>query len=180
MSERPADSAWNRAVRGETEAARADRNFMEVLQELRVTLTGAQILFAFLLVVPFSAAFSRATPLERAIYLSTLLTAALAAGLLVAPAVMHRVVFRQHLKDQLVRTAGALALGGQGLFAVSLALATLLVGDYVYGIGVGAGIAGLVFAWCLAWFFLVPLCIRRSSEAVPPLEGRPRPAPPGR
>ena len=163
----PRDSAWNQQVRdGETDAERADRNFMEMLQGLRITLTGSQILFAFLLVVPFSGDFARTTALERAVYLATLVTSALSAGLLVAPAAMHRVVFRRHLKDRLVRIGGALTLGGQSLFVLALGEASLLVGDYVYNLGVGVGIAALVVAWYALWFFLVPLRLRARDERV--------------
>jgi Family of unknown function (DUF6328) len=124
----PSDSPWNRQVRGgESGAQRADRNFADLLQELRITLTGSQILFAFLLVVPFSGGFDRVTGFQRALYVAMLLTSALSAGLLVAPAAIHRMTFRQHLKATLVRTAGRLALAGQSLFMLALAEAVLLI-----------------------------------------------------
>ena len=167
MSGLSRDSAWNRRVGGgETDAERADRNFMEMLPGLRITLTGSQILFAFLLVVPFSSDFARTTAPERAGYLATLVNPRLSAGLLVAPAAMHRVVFRRHLKDRLVQIGGALAIGGQSLFVLALAEASLLVGDYVYNLGVGVGIAALVVVWYALWFFLVPLRLRASDERV--------------
>ena len=110
---RGSDSAWDRQVRkGESEAQRTDRNFADLLQELRITLTGSQILFAFLLVVPFSGSFHRVTGFQRALYVAILLTSALSAGLLVAPAAIHRMIFRHHIKAALVQIAGALALAG--------------------------------------------------------------------
>lgn len=165
------DARWNEEVRpGETEAERADRNLRDLLQELRITLTGSQILFAFLLVVPFSGAFARTTGFERGLYLSTLVTSALSAGLLVAPAAMHRIVFRRHLKDWLVAMAGRLALAAQALFALALGQATLLVGDAVASLAVGIGIAGLVTGWFVFWFFALPLLLR--GRLAPEDEGR--------
>ena len=107
---RPSDSAWDRQVRaGDSSAQRADRNFADLLQELRITLTGSQILFAFLLVVPFSGGFRQVTGFQRALYVAVLVTSALSAGLLVAPAAIHRITFRLHLKAELVRIAGSVA-----------------------------------------------------------------------
>src|SRR5213080_2616773 len=96
---------------GETETQRLDRNYDDLLQELRVSQNGTQILFAFLLTVPFSNGFSKTTSFERGLYFATLILAALSAAMLIAPAVMHRVLFRQHMKATLVRTAGLVALG---------------------------------------------------------------------
>lgn len=155
------DSDWNRLARsGETDAERADRNFRDLLQELRITLSGSQILFAFLLVVPFDSSFNHAGSFEHALYLATLVTAALAAGLLVAPAVMHRVTFRQHVKDDLLRIAGTITLAGQSLFGLALAAAVLLVGNYLYNLAVGAGLAALLAIWYGTLFFVLPLTLQ--------------------
>jgi Family of unknown function (DUF6328) len=161
---RPSDSAWDRRVRaGESSAQRADRNFADLLQELRITLTGSQILFAFLLVVPFSSGFHRVTGFQQGLYVAILVTSALSAGLLVAPAAIHRGTFRHHLKAELVRIAGGLALAGQSLFVIALAEAILLVVSYLYNFAVGLGLAALLLAWYATWFFLVPLVMRRRS-----------------
>lgn len=163
------DARWNEEVRGgETAAERADRNLRDLLQELRITLTGSQILFAFLLVVPFSGAFARTSSFERGLYLATMVTAALSAGLLVAPAAMHRIVFHHHVKDWLVVTAGRLALAAQALFALALGEATLLVGEHVANLGVGIGIAAFLLVWYGFWFFALPLALRRRAGAGPP------------
>lgn len=156
------ETSWRRP--GETEAERADRNFADLLQELRITLTGAQILFAFLLVVPFNSEFRHTTSLEHGVYVGTLVGSALSAGLLVAPAAMHRVLFRQQLKDRLVVVAGTLAIAGQSLFAVSLAEGVFLVVDFLYGLAPGLVLGLALLAWYLGWFFLVPWGIRRREE----------------
>ena len=156
------DTSWRRP--GETEAERADRNFADLLQELRITLTGSQILFAFLLVVPFNSEFRRTTPLEHGVYIGTLVGSALSAGLLVAPAAMHRVLFHQHLKDRLVALAGTLAIAGQTLFAISLAEGVFLVVDYIYSFAAGLALGVVLLAWYLGWFFLLPSIIRRRED----------------
>lgn len=155
------DPSWQRP--GETEAERADRNFADLLQELRITLTGSQILFAFLLVVPFNSEFRRTTPLEQGVYIGTLVASALSAGLLVAPAAMHRILFGQRLKDRLVVLAGTLAIAGQTLFAFALAEGVFLVVDYLYGFAAGLAFGLVLLAWYLGWFFLVPWSIRRRE-----------------
>src|SRR3954451_10789221 len=89
-------------AREETEAQRLDRNFEDLLQELRVSQNGTQILFAFLLTVPFSTGFKTVTDAERAVYFTALLLSGMSAAMLIAPAVMHRVLFRAGLKKELV------------------------------------------------------------------------------
>src|SRR5712691_13298888 len=84
--------------RTETPLERWDRNYGELLQELRVAQTGVQILFAFLLTLPFSPRFGQVSRFERATYVSTLLLAAGAAALLIAPVAFHRLVFRDRQK----------------------------------------------------------------------------------
>ena len=142
---------------GEDEATRLNRNFDDLLQELRVSQNGTQILFAFLLTVPFSDGFTKVTPFERGLYFATLLVAALSAALLIAPAVMHRVLFHRHLKAELVRVASWIALGGQGLLTFAVSGSVLLVGDFLYGATVGSLLAGVTLLWWWGWFFLVPL-----------------------
>src|SRR3954462_5782947 len=102
-------------AREEPEAERLDRNFEDLLQELRVSQNGTQILFAFVLTVPFSSGFNKLTPFERGLYFATLVIAVMSAAMLIAPAVMHRVLFHQQLKAELVNVASWTALGGQAL-----------------------------------------------------------------
>src|ERR1700754_1671970 len=91
---------WNTAHRGEWPLERADRNFAELLQELRVTQTGVQILFAFLLTLAFAARFPSLDDTQRGVYVGTLLLAVLATALFLAPAALHRSLFRRHAKPQ--------------------------------------------------------------------------------
>src|SRR5947209_10039375 len=96
----PAPDGWGRT---ETVLERWDRNFSELLQELRVAQTGVQVLFAFLLTLPFTNRFERITEVQRGTYVVTLVAAAAATALLIAPVSYHRLVFRQGRKPQLVR-----------------------------------------------------------------------------
>jgi len=109
------DADWNYNARRETTTARLDRNWDDMLQELRVAQTGVQILTGLLLTVPFQARFDRLEPQEIVVYLVTVALAVLASGLLISPVVLHRVLFRQHARRTLVRHRGLLhARPGRG------------------------------------------------------------------
>src|SRR4051794_13091107 len=95
---------------GETETERADRNFGELLQELRVTQTGIQVLFAFLLTIPFAARFEKLDDFQRANLLAAIMLSALATACLIAPVSYHRLLFRQRLKDHIVNATNGFAL----------------------------------------------------------------------
>jgi Family of unknown function (DUF6328) len=152
--------------RNETEAERLDRNYSELLQELRVTQTGVQILFAFLLTLAFTERFSRVSSFQRGTYVVTLLCAAGATGLLIAPVAFHRVVFRHNQKDDLVRNAHLMALGGLALLLVALVSAVLLILDVILGRGPAVLLAGLIAAWFVVLWLIVPL-ISRAREEMP-------------
>jgi len=105
---------------GETEAQRDDRNVMELLNELRVAGIGVQVLFGFLLSLPFTSRFARLDPAQRDVYLATVTLAAVSIALLVAPVAYHRLLFRQHEKGSLVQVTNVLAIAG--LVTVGLAV----------------------------------------------------------
>src|SRR3954447_7082477 len=147
----------------ESEPERLNRNFNDLLQELRVSQNGTQILFAFLLTVPFSNGFAKVTDFQQGVYFAALLLAAMSAAMLIAPAVMHRVLFRQNQKKELVVSASWVALGGQTLLVFAVSASVLLVGDYLYGHTLGTVMAMLIWLWTAGWFFALPLYIRFSS-----------------
>lgn len=146
--------------RDESEAERDDRNLAELLQELRVAGLGVQVLFGFLLALPFSHGFPYLSHGQRQLYIATLVLAAVATALLLGPVAYHRMVFRQRQKERLVRAANVLAI--LGLVAVGLAIsaAVLLVTGYVdHGL---PSVLITVFTVCLfagLWFAL-PLARR--------------------
>jgi uncharacterized membrane protein YfcA len=147
---------------GETEAERDDRNLMELLQELRVAGLGVQVLFGFMLSLPFTTRFAKLSPLQSDLYVASLLLAAISTALLMAPVAYHRLVFRRHKKEILVKDANVMALSGLAAVGLAISAAVLLVVSYVDN-GLPAVII-TVFIVCLfavLWFAL-PLARRRS------------------
>lgn len=120
------------ALRRETPAERADRNMAELLQELRVALPGVQILFAFLLTVPFSSGFDGLDRFQRLLYFGVLLSTAVATALLIAPTAHHRLLFRKRDKENLVRVSNRLTIAGLAVLSVSLTGAVLLISDILF------------------------------------------------
>ena len=118
---------------GESEKERIDRELIELLNELRVALPGVQVLFAFLLVVPFQQRFAMVTEFQQTVYIVTLLLAALASAFLIAPSAQHRILFRQREKRNLLRMANSLAIAGMGFLALAIVGALLLIADVLYG-----------------------------------------------
>jgi hypothetical protein len=141
--------------RDESEKERLDRNLEELLQELRVALPGVQVLFAFLLVVPFQQRFADITTFQRTIYFVTLLLATAASACLIAPTAHHRILFRQQDKKRIVFTATKLAIIGLALLAAAMTGAVLLITDFLYHSNtvaiVAAGVALLFFVLWFAW-----------------------------
>jgi Family of unknown function (DUF6328) len=118
--------------RDETAEERADRNLSELLQELRVALPGVQILFAFLLTVPFSQGFTRLDRFQRDLFFAVLLSTAVSTALLIAPTAHHRLLFRLRDKENLVQVSNRLAIAGLLVLLVSLTGAVLLVADIMF------------------------------------------------
>ena len=116
---------------GETEAERDDRNLIELLQELRVAGLGVQVLFGFLLAIPFTTKFGKLDHAQRGLYVASLLLAAISTALLLAPVAYHRLVFRQHQKEQLVKDANVLAILGLAAVGLAISASVLLVVSYV-------------------------------------------------
>ncbi|WP_239028238.1 DUF6328 family protein [Pseudonocardia acidicola] len=152
--------------RAEGPLERADRNVVELLQEVRVAQTGVQILFAFLLSLSFTDRFGRVDPTQRAIYVVTLLLAVVTTALLVAPVAVHRMVFRRGMKEQLAVVGHRLAVLGLAGLALTLTGCILLVLDVTLGRKLAIVLAAAV-ALCFGvlWFVLpLPLRARRSSR----------------
>ena len=145
----------------EDEAERLDRELIELLNELRVALPGVQVLFGFLLTVPFSQGWSKVTDTERLVFLLTFLSTAVATALLIAPSAQHRILWRTGDKEALLRRSNLLAISGTVFLALSVTGAVWVVTDVIYNEAptalVTAGVAG-IFAW--VWF-AAPL-IRRA------------------
>jgi uncharacterized protein involved in cysteine biosynthesis len=149
---------------GETRDERINRELIELLNELRVALPGVQFLFAFLLIVPFQQTIDQATGFQRGVYFVALAAAAVASALLIAPAAQHRVLFRQHDKEQLLQRSNRSAFAGLVVLAVAIDSAVLLVLDVLYSrtlAWTGAGLLAALLAW---WWIAVPFWHRAQNE----------------
>lgn len=148
----------------ETEAEKLDRNWNELLQELRVSQTGVQVLTGFLLTLPLQPTFAELSSLKRDIYVVAITLSILATGLLVAPVAMHRVLFRKRRKESLVEVGNWLARVG----LVALALASAAVAAFVFSIvfsestGLWVG-AGTLAMFALTWLVL-PLMMQTPER----------------
>jgi hypothetical protein len=149
--------------RDETGLERLDRNLIELLQEVRVVQTGVQVLFAFLLTVPFSARFDDMTGFQRGAFFVALVGAAAASILLIAPTAVHRLLFRRGEKAYMVHVSNRLAIGGLGCLALSMVAVMLLVSDVLFGMGVAVVVAVLTLAAFVVVWAVMPL--RRRSAA---------------
>jgi Family of unknown function (DUF6328) len=148
--------------RPETEEERVDRNLAELLGELRVALPGVQVLFAFLLVVPFNQRFTDVTAFQEKVYFVTLLCSLGASAFLIAPSVHHRIAFRRQKKEQIVLVANRLTIVGLSLLAIAMIGVILLITDFLFDTAttvITTAFVAVLFAWL--WYAL-PL--RRLRE----------------
>ncbi len=143
---------------------RLDRELIELLNELRVALPGVQVLFAFLLTVPFTQRFGALTSLQRDVFFAAFLLTGIASVLLMAPTAYHRIRWRQYDKERMLRTSNVLAISGVATLGLALAGAVFLIADLLFHAAGGAVIAG-AFAGFLAWFwFGLPLSRRIGDD----------------
>ena len=152
--------------RDESPAERLDRNFNELLGELRIALPGVQVLFAFLLAVPFANGFSTVTDFQKWLYLVVLLCTAVATALLIAPTAYHRILFRRGRKAEILVFANRAAIVGLGFLAIAMSLAILLIADYLFGMAAAIPIAIASGALFAAFWYGLPWASAR--DAPPP------------
>jgi Family of unknown function (DUF6328) len=151
----------------ESEQQRIDRNFDELLQELRVAQTGVQLLFAFLLTVPFSARFEAISHQQRALLLAVLVLAASSAACLISPVALHRALFRRRRRPELVRYADRAARAGLLLLMLAMIGSIWLVTSVTLGPGPTAVLTGLVAAVFVSLWIVLPVWLRVSVQRSP-------------
>jgi hypothetical protein len=152
------------AGNGESKKERLDRELIELLNELRVALPGVQVLFAFLLTVPFSQGFPQLTELQRNAYFATFICAAFAPVFLIAPTAYHRLRFRDYDKERLITTATRLSITGTVFLALAITGAVFTVTHVLFGTTSAALVAGMI-AGALAWFWYgLPLTRKVADE----------------
>lgn len=153
MSGMPDSRSANSERRHETSLERLDRNLEELTGELRVVVTGVQVLFAFLLIVPFNTGFAHVGSFERTVYFVTLVLAALAAVCMIAPSAAHRFLFRHDDKQHIVFSSNRVVITGLVFLALAMCGCLLLVTTKLFGITAGvltASIGAIPFA--VLWF----------------------------
>jgi hypothetical protein len=148
--------------REESEGERLDRNLAELLQELRVALPGVQVLFAFLLAVPFQQNFTKITPFQEKAYFGTLLCTAISAALLISPTAYHRLNFRRQKKKELVLVSNRLAIAGMIFLALAMSGAVMLITDVLFGTAATVAFTLAVAAMFAIFWGALPLRRRLS------------------
>ena len=149
---------------GESEYERTARELAELLQELRVALPGVQVLFAFLLTVPFSTRFGSVTPLQEAIFFATLVCTALSAGLLLAPSAHHRLLWRQHAREHRLRVANRFAITGMILLALAMMGTVFVITDVLFGSVAAAVATAAISGFFLYVWFVMPIRYRINER----------------
>jgi Kef-type K+ transport system membrane component KefB len=148
----------------ETPKARRDRELGELLQELRVAITGVQVLFAFLLTVPFTQRYESIDASQRRVYFAAVLAAAVSSLLLIAPAANHRLLFREGVKEAMLRAANRVAIAGFVMLALGIGLALYLVTTMVYTTDVAIAVSiGVGLLTAFAWF-VFPRLLKEDEE----------------
>ena len=145
----------------ETKEERLNRELIELLNELRVALPGVQILFAFLLTVPFTQRFNQATDLQRDMYFFTFLCAAASTALLIAPSAYHRLTWRQHDKEHLLTMSNRLSIAGTVFLAIAMSSTVFVVTDVLFEATAAAFVAAATAVF-YAWFWYVMPLLRRE------------------
>ncbi|WP_431783536.1 DUF6328 family protein [Streptomyces chumphonensis] len=159
--------------RSETEEERADRRWVELLQEVRVAQTGVQILLAFLLSIVFTQRFTELGDVDVAIFVVTIVLGASSTGALIAPVSLHRFVTGHRMKPQTVEWAARLTVTGLFLLLCTVTCALLLILRVVLGGPWAVGIVAVVFSWFVLCWFVLPAWARSrrrsdGADAAPP------------
>lgn len=147
----------------EGDKERRDRELIELLNELRVALPGVQVLFAFLLTVPFSQRFAHVTPAQKHVYFASFLCTAAASALLIAPTAYHRIQFRGRDKEQMLVTSNRLAIAGTAFLALAIPLVVFVIADLLFG-GPWGWVAAAAVGASFAWFWYALPLARRARH----------------
>ena len=148
----------------ESEKERVDRELIELLNELRVALPGVQVLFAFLLVLPFQQGFAQLEDTARHVYFAALIACALASALLIAPSIYHRLNFRRKSKEQMLLDSNRMLVGGSVLVAIGIACAVFLIADVVYGPPAALLVTLAILLVYAALWWVFPLLRRHQPD----------------
>jgi hypothetical protein len=146
--------------RDETPKERHDRELIELLNELRVAMPGVQVLFAFLLAVPFAQGWQKVSEFQKDVYVVAFLAAACSSALLIAPSSIHRIGWRVADKERIVRVGTWLAIGGLLALAIAISASVLLVADVILGLGAAIAAVVCVLALISATWYVLAIWLR--------------------
>lgn len=166
----PDHERWNQEMRTETPTQRTDRNYYEILQEVRVAQIGIQTLFAFLLSCAFSQRFQGLSDYQRTLFVIALLLTIVTASLLTAPAAYHRVLFRLRMKGHIVDASNRFAISGLVTLVFAMSAGLLLVLDMTLGHVPAAALTLLVLTWFGCWWYALPMS-KRGRRGAPRTSG---------
>ena len=147
----------------EDEKERLDRELIELLNELRVALPGVQVLFAFLLIVPFSQRYAQVTELQKEVYFASFLCAAVSTVLLIAPSAIHRIEWRQKDKKWMLQASNRLAIAGTVFLALAMIGVVFVITDILFGGAAVAVTTAVVAALFALFWYVIPLYRRMRS-----------------
>jgi hypothetical protein len=164
VSDISSDASWDAARRDETETERLDRNWNDLLQELRVVQTGVQVLTGFLVTLPFQQRFTELDAASRDVYLATISSAVLATAALVTPVSTHRLLFRQHARASMVVVGHRCALAGLALLGIAVCGVVDVIVNLVVSEGAGYLSAAATALVLLTAWVVVPLILRERRR----------------
>ena len=156
----------------ESPKERVDRELHELLEEVRVAIPGAEVLFAFLLGIAFTERFGSVTSLQRGVYFSVLLATAAATALLIAPTAYHRLRFRDGDKERMLLSMSRAAILALVLLSMAVSGTIFLVGDVLYSSAVAGIVGGATFAWFAFLWFCLPFLRRAREQSTPGADRR--------
>ena len=149
---------------GEDPHERTARELIELLQELRIVIPGVQVLFAFLLTVPFSQGFSKLDSLQRGVFFATLLCTAAATALLIAPSSQHRILFRQGVREERLKLGNVLAILGLVFLVPAMVGVLFVITDLMFGVTTASIVTALVALGFVLLWFVLPLPYRQKDD----------------
>ncbi len=154
------DQIFRVALDDESARERRNRELIELLNELRVALPGVQVLFAFLLILPFSGGWAKTTGLQRDVYFAAFLCTAAASGFLIAPSAYHRLNFRLHDKERLLLRSNTFTIIGTAFLALAVSLTTYVVADELFDVPAAVAVAVGTASFLAALWYIFPLALR--------------------
>ena len=158
MSERGEDNT------GENPQERTARELIELLQELRIVIPGVQVLFAFLLTVPFNQGFAKLATVQRGVFFATLLCTAAATALLIAPSAHHRILFRRGVREKRLEIGNTLAILGLVFLVPAMVGVMFVITDLAFGLTAALIVTVVMALGFLLLWFILPLPYRGNSK----------------